>query len=987
MKLSFNKKDFLSLLTICLLGIIFVVICIAMIGNKPQVYKEYVAETVAFSDSNKTGEIHLFWVLLFGGCLLSFILQRVSLRLKRVRSVEQTAEPNAAQNNWVIVLLLLNLSIYFINGSFAPILLCASSVYMLLSLIQPSRAKDGLILFVLLFYSITALTFLLNLVEACSFQTDFLLFAAILAEAVILAFVRTEDGLRRVSLLLQPVLPFLFVVFLCNQYLYGDTIISLDLAPQVYIVVCSLMAILLFNLVKHTIKNWNPMTANPQPETISISACLAIAIFSTFNGTGLIVPADVHHVGEAILSFQQIFDLKQIPYVNYFPVSGLFSVVLGGILKLLGGGITYFAFAQAFLRIFFAVAIILLCSKQLNKLYCLLIASVFVLAPSPLIARAYLILPSVLILLLPQLIKRKQLWLMVWIWLCLLGVLYYPLYGVATFLGSLPFAIVQVLSFVRSSECKVQAKTVRFYLLWLVALLPVALCLPLLIGIAKHTLVYSSQSVLADGIAVFGQEVPDNFLPALSAISIVRRAFYYVVRILLPAVYVWIFTYVLIKLFKQDGFHLRTFQSPLFLATSFGILSLLVSFTYTLVREDVGDIMSRSAYILIPLASILIIFICVRYLKDSLYSKLMIGFVILVAVMLGESHNSVQTIDERLVYQYNVPAESRLISESEQDTLKNVGTGFVDSAQMDTGYLSYMSRMDELLTYDSNLSFCGLDFSYIYVTGARTCAQPSFPAIKSESTTSECIDVIRKEKPVIFNGFFSSISQFHLYKWLMLTNEYVYSEKYDAFLPVSLSNAIGSSASNDKRLAPYDVTNVGLVANSLGRSIDTLISTFEETGVTLTCIDAAQDDPTAAVTSDSDPVSTYCYSLSKSLYGSDGDFLYVDFNLGTEENGDSGFASSMRNLLKKNTENKNVFVTVCWDNDFAPNAKNSIQCVLGTGALVIPLGSNCNWLLNSHSTLSISVEGLPDGSPVAVRKLVLLKSAMPKAWFDGTLAQ
>ena len=295
--------------------------------------------------------------------------------------------------------------------------------------------------------------------------------------------------------------------------------------------------------------------------------------------------------------------------------------------------------------------------------------------------------------------------------------------------------------------------------------------------------------------------------------------------------------------------------------------------------------------------------------------------------------------------------------------------------------------MAELLKYDSNLSFCGLDFSYIYVTGARTCAQPSFPAIKSESTTSECIDVLRKEKPVIFNGFFSSISQYHLYKWLMLTNEYVYSEKYDAFLPASLSNAIGNSASNDKRLAPYDVTGVGLVANSLGRSIDTLISSFEETGVTLTSINTEQNNPASAVASDSGQAITSCYSLSKSLSGSDGDFLYVDFNLDTEENGNSGSESSMGNLLKKNIENKDVFVTVRWDNDFAPNAKNSIQCVLGTGALLIPLGSNCIWLLNSHSTLSISVEGLPDGSSVSIQKLFLLKSTMPKAWFDETMAQ
>ncbi len=986
-KLSFSKKDFLSLLAICLLGVIFVTVCIGIIGNRPQVYKEYIIETVAYSDSNKSGEINLFWALLFGGCLLTFIVQRFILHSKRVPSDEQAAESNASRNNWVIVLLLLNLAVYFMSGAFAPILLCASSLYILLSLVLPSRAKDGLILFIVLFYTVTAFTFLLNFVLACSFQTDFLLLTTVLIEVIILFFVRSKDGLRRISLLLQTILPFLLIAFLGNRYLYNDTVISLDLVPQVYFVVCSLMVILFIFLVRHVIKNWSPAATNPQPGVVSISACLAIAIFNIFSGTGLFVSTDVHHVGEAILSFQQIFDLKQIPYVDYFPVSGLFSVVLGGILKFLGGKLTYFAFAQAFLRIFFVVVILLLCGELLDKSYCLIIASIFVLAPSPLIARAYLILPSVLVLLLPRLIKRKQLWLMSWIWLCLIGVLYYPLYGVATFLGSLPFAIVQLYSFVKSGECKDQTKTVRFYLLWLIALLPVILCLPLLFGIAKHTLVYSSQSVLADGIAVFGQDVPSGFMPALSAVSILRRACYYAVRFLLPAVYVWIFVYILVKSFKQNGIRLSTFQSPLFLVTSFGILSLLVSYTYTIVREDTGVLISRSAYVFIPLASILIILICVKHLEESFYSKLIIGFVVFVAVLLGNTFNSVQTIDNRLVYQYEVPAKSRLISAYEQETLKNIGPGFVDSVQMDTGYLSYMSRMTDLLQYDSNLSFCGLDFSYIFATGARTCAQPSFPTIKSDSTTSECIDVLRAEKPVIFNGFFSSVSQYHLYEWLMLTNEYVYSEHYDAFLPVSLSNMIWDNATSDKRLAPYAVTDVGLVANSLGHSINTLIPNFEETDVTLASVEPVKNESTDAAISDNSPTVTYRYSLSKDLNGSDGDFIYIDFGIDPEANDEAGFISSMGDFLKKHTANKDVIVTVRWDNGYAPGAKNYMQCQLGTGALLIPLGSNNNWLLNSHSTLSISVEGLTVGSNTTIQKLFFLKSTMPNVWFEDIVTK
>ncbi|MCI8891754.1 MAG: hypothetical protein HFH34_10485 [Eubacterium sp.] len=60
--------------------------------------------------------------------------------------------------------------------------------------------------------------------------------------------------------------------------------------------------------------------------------------FQRFDGTGAVLPADMHHPFENIIGYQQIFELGQKPFTEYIPVSGMYSVIQGAVFQLFGQG-------------------------------------------------------------------------------------------------------------------------------------------------------------------------------------------------------------------------------------------------------------------------------------------------------------------------------------------------------------------------------------------------------------------------------------------------------------------------------------------------------------------------------------------------------------------------------------------------------------------------------------------------------------------------
>ena len=218
--------------------------------------------------------------------------------------------------------------------------------------------------------------------------------------------------------------------------------------------------------------------------------------------------------------------------------------------------------------------------------------------------RQYMVLPVLLLLFDKALLEKPMHWLRCWIFSCFLAGLYYPLYGGALLLGTLPSGIRMLLRAIKETDWKTERKKPSFYILWFLTLVPVVLCLPLLLRMLRHTLTYSSQTLLADGISLFGQTPPDTFLPYLSGQW--RDRLYLVYRFFLPMLPLWILGCLCLQVVMQllsDKRAAKGMQKHSGFSLLFGLLAafltLAISYTYTLVRADTGVILQRTAPVLI----------------------------------------------------------------------------------------------------------------------------------------------------------------------------------------------------------------------------------------------------------------------------------------------------------------------------------------------------------------------------------------------------
>lgn len=69
-----KKKDIVLFVFLFCIAMVSMAIGMAIVGNLPQQYTEYVVETDAANGSNKLGELHLFWSILWIGvaCIVAY---------------------------------------------------------------------------------------------------------------------------------------------------------------------------------------------------------------------------------------------------------------------------------------------------------------------------------------------------------------------------------------------------------------------------------------------------------------------------------------------------------------------------------------------------------------------------------------------------------------------------------------------------------------------------------------------------------------------------------------------------------------------------------------------------------------------------------------------------------------------------------------------------------------------------------------------------
>lgn len=920
----------------------------------PETFTDIIIEHPATTGINKSGELHLFWCLLPLGILLLslflLLLRKVTFQWKRLEKYKEAL--GKFYKKYIppyLLLLILPLIIRFVLYKATNIgLIFAVAILFLSYIFFQDIYKEILLTFILMYYSVISIfTVVSHFTEKANIDTHTIYIITFVMSFLFLGFcllLKKKEWIKTGIYLLQFLLPFLLLVFLVDTYLYQGTLIRIPYGTFYYI----FFAVLWFACQGAVFFLWKK-----KDMLISIASPVLIFIYNSFSAAPMYAQPDQHHHGEQMIPWQQVFELGQKLYTEYTPVSGLFPMVSGTIQNVfLKGTVSDYSPAISITMVIFSAITMFLLAKHVGNTWALVFAVCFAL---PCYNRQYMVLPVLLLLTLPSLVKNKGLWLCCYVFSCFLAGLYYPLFGAALLLGIAPFGLWQLITYIQSGALKSDIKKPGFYISWLICLIPIIFSLPLLFKLLNHTLTYSSQTVLADGISLFGQTAPSNLFPYLSEGNF-KNMCYIFMRFFLPLIGVWLLLYVLLKyvlITKHTFSKLKDISNPSFL---FGLLSgaivLMFSYSYTLVRADYNMILSRTAPILIAVAGMFLPVLLLAY--GTKLSKSFITVIVALSFCLpiilytkvedmkfpnmwvypnGSSDILLDDGDKLFTY-YTVPEGFFLGKDLDisKETAANLGAGFMIGDQIH--YINdYEKVINKCNAVKDNTTYLGFDGQgFYYFNNVKACATGYIPAAKGYEAQKEIIETAEKNPPVIF--LLNSESNYYIYYW-MWEKGYQYKAKDNAFYPSDLYALIYKEEPADNYLDYFTGEeyghDFGLIAGSFGNSMETLEPLFTDE------MDILEDFTVDA--------SLTSYTYQGNFSGTDYDFLYLELSSATPDEAINSFSSGT--------------VTVAFEADGVSQETASrrlqwVTCTIKDGKLLIPVGMNPNWLLNNISSIRIT---------------------------------
>ncbi len=884
-----------------------------IVSESTQEFTDIIIENVSSSGLNKSGELSLFWCSAGVCILLTALLLFFLCRHKEIPQKKRAYSESVMAALMVCAFILTEQLVVYKTVS-VICLIAVSAIVLTLFFYRktPGDYMSVLVTCMLSYYlvvsALTVLTYFSPRFAVSQYRIY--LFAAGMSLILLIISHYLHVSCKKILLLLQTGIPFLLVLFFRDTYLYHGELIRVPYSGFYYVFFGFLLTIGLLLLILHAKKNWHNASALSLSGLIHPFTAISIFIYNSYSACPMYAQPDQHHHGEQMIPWQQIVTLGQTAYEEYTPVSGLFPLVNGFIQNvLLGGTVSDYSPAISIMVVLFCIITMYLLCRHVGGAYALLFAVCFAL---PAYNRQYMLLPVLLLLFLKELLDKPGLWLKTWIFSCFLAGLYYPLYGAAALVGTLPLGIYMFVRYLRETDFKKEVKRPGFYIGWLICLVPIVLCIPLLLRMVSHTLVYSGQTTLADGISLYGQTVPDFFLPMLAGTrEHLRLWLYYGVRFFLPmvpfAVGAALLTILLIKKKKTIlGFGLVAMM-----------LALAVSYTYTLVRADVNMILSRTAPVLIAVFGMFLPALLINYGKEP-FSRVTKAILILGCFSLplliypkvsamkfpdmwiypnGEAELILDDKDKLFSY-YEVPGNFIAMNEIELPDTSMLGDGFMVADQIH--YLtSYAAVMEKCKDAGFDTSYLGMDGQgFYYYLNAKSCATGFIQAGKGYDAQQRLLKTIQDMRPVIF--LLEPQSSYHIYHWVLTSGEYYYSADDMAFYPKEIYDVLYTGAqSADARLA-FAGIDLGLSPSSFGKSFDALAFRLTKTGA-----DAA------------------------TVNGTENDVL----------------------LLRLPQIEHATTLQITFTSDGIINERTCITCKTGDGTLLIPMGMNASWLLGDNSDI------------------------------------
>lgn len=909
------------IISVCLPLLLMAVVFYAVFPNMAaggQIFDDFIIENVSSSGGDKSAELLLFRLLSISCIILTALLVTGLYRIYTRRYASsglQKAELQGADHAPVR-----NRFLSFFTNYGIPFLYT----------------------YLLSYYAFLAgLTILVQFSPRFSPGKTALLGGALLIAALFFLISRMRFlDLNQILLVLQCFVPFLLVLFFVDRYFYHGILMRIPYAPMYYVCFGGLLLTFFLLSLRHCAKNIKQTGSLSFEKLVHPVTAITVFIYNSYSACPMYAQPDQHHHGEQLIPWQQIISLGQTPYEDYTPVSGLFPLVNGFIQNvLLGGTVSDYSPAISIMVVMFCILTMYLLCHHVGGTYGLLFAVCFAL---PAYNRQYMLLPVLLLLFSKKLIERSGQWLKFWILSCFLAGLYYPLYGAAALIATLPLGLSVLTRYVRETEWKKEWKRPGWYISWGLCLLPVFLCIPLLLRMVSHTLVYSGQTTLADGICLYGQSAPDFFLPTLIGHhDFLRLRLYYIVRFFLPMLPFAIGTALLFFAWLKHRKE-KTTEFRLFLFGLIGMmLALAVSYTYTLVRADVNMLLSRTAPVLVSVFGMFLPVLLFCYGKKLLTPAtrwLTTLFCFCLPLILypqvsamkfpdmwiypnGEAELILDDKDKLFSY-YEVPeiflSMQEIVEENNLPDTSMLGNGFMVSDQVH--YLTaYASVMEKCKNAGLDPTYLGMDGQgFYYYLNAKACATGYIQAGKSYEAQQRLLATIREKKPVIF--LLDPQASYHIYYWVLTSGEYLYCAQDGAFYPAPVFRALypEHTEGDDMRLV-FGATDLGLSPSSFGNSFDTLLPRMETPALT-SGSELSGPEPFVA---DTDTV------VSGKIY----DLLHLTLP-------DAAIPGA-------------VTVRITFASSGLCHKHASVTCKTGGGNLLIPMGMNAFWLLGDNTDIRL----------------------------------
>jgi len=907
-------------------GIALVIIAVIALFLYPPIAKQPQKITDLYYDflwtnTNKSGELYfLTFLTILGIGLIAWFDTK--------RKPTLTSETSGTGLYFAIIALPLALH-YFIYGWFPQFYLILGVIFIGVTLIRQQYALKAVFAYAFVYFACMGFFTLLKI----DFITERLVTAVSLFAFVLVLWrwKANKHALDNAIVAAQIFIPLCLFIFLRNEHVVdGNTIVMTFRRRYIAIV----MAIMTVSVIYAAIKfirhlrrvNITEEGELPLDNLILVSTLCVLAAFRVDINLSRLVPSDFWHYGERVISWQQVIELGKIPYKEFFPPSGLFSIVNGFFLNTVFDGTASSIFhALTFEQAFYAFLIAAVLSFATGPA---LAALLLFMLPITGYERFHLIYLSLSILALPAVWKDINRWLKVWGLLVVANMMNYPLFGMALTVGGLPYALGGIyLAFKRGIILK-WLRRPMFYLSWIAVFAVIIPFIPLVLRIVSASAISGDITVQADGRALLTNDItiPD-YLPNLNRIEQYKRVFQYTVILTGLSLAVMIPAYILICVLKQSSMSKEEkIAHPLFYFSTLGLFFLPAAYSFAVIRLDTGSFNRAVGPVAIVLVLCIIAIIKYSHPVFTIKEKLSLAVIIFsLAVPFVWRHNSFQYINK-----IQVPNNYALIRDEDRTKLPRLGNGFIQNDNLN-GLNWYYNFLEKNKLWDYDFYSGNYLSNYILNIGAPGAAGQGIA--KGYKLSRLYFDAF-KDKPFAGVG-----STRYINYWLIFDNGVVQTPEGFWVSP----ELVGGKYDPADLRKPEFRASMGLYPSAYGRSMESLRPIFE------------------SVLSNKAGEITIGEPCNIGIAGIEADYVYMEFETGVE----------IKNRYFKPWD----FTQYSIRFNFNHNGQwDFYDIYYGDGRLLVPIGDDSRWLYENIEEIKIELgKGFSPDAQGKIKKMELLK--------------